>query len=111
MAPLRKPRTEFGCQPVAFTSSFKVTPSGRFSRSRILSVLLPPRGAVTGFFAPAAFGAGSAFSGAALAVRLVTRAFVVGAGVAFLVFFLEVVILSFFLFWRQSPRHDIDPSV
>jgi hypothetical protein len=41
--------------------------------------------------------AGSAFSGAALARRLATRAFVVGAAVAFLVFFLEVVILSVFL--------------
>ena len=35
MVPLKKPRTELGCQPVAFTSSFKLTPLGRFSRSRI----------------------------------------------------------------------------
>jgi hypothetical protein len=109
MVPLRKPRTECGRQPVAFTSSFKVTPLGRLSRWRILSVLLPPRGAVAGLFARAAFGAGSDFSGAALARRLATRAFVVVA-VDFLVFFLEVVILLFFL-WRQSPRDDIHRSV
>ena len=72
--------------------------AGPFQQSRILSVLLPPCRAVAGLFAPAAFGAGSAFSGAALALRLATRAFVVGAAVGFLVFFLEVVILSFFLF-------------
>ena len=90
--PLKKPRTECGCQPVAFTSSFKLTPPGRFSRSRILSVLLPLREAVAGLFALAAFVAGSAFGGAALARRLATRAFVVGAAVACWVFFLEVVI-------------------
>jgi hypothetical protein len=59
--------------------------------------LLPPRAAVAGLLAPAALVAGSAFSGAASALRLATRAFVVGAAVAFLVFFLEVVILLVFL--------------
>jgi hypothetical protein len=41
--PDRKPRTECGNQPVAFISSFEVAPPGRFSRSRILAVLLPSR--------------------------------------------------------------------
>src|SRR5271169_1193405 len=41
--PERKPRTECGCQPVAFISSFVVTPLGRFSSSRTFSVLLPWR--------------------------------------------------------------------
>jgi hypothetical protein len=36
MIPLKKPRTECGSQPVAFTSSFKLTPPGRFSRLRIV---------------------------------------------------------------------------
>src|SRR5260370_14071421 len=34
---------ECGCQEVAFSSSFKVAPLGRFTRSRILAVLLPGR--------------------------------------------------------------------
>ena len=41
--PDRKPRTECGNQPVAFIRSFEVAPPGRFSRSRILAVLLPSR--------------------------------------------------------------------
>src|ERR1700722_2689142 len=108
MAPLRKPRTEFGFQPVAFASSVSVTPSGRWSRSRIFSVLVAPWGAAAGFFRPAAFGFWSAFGGDAFALCWATHAFVVA--VAFLVFFLEVVILEVFL-WRQSPRDDIDRSV
>jgi hypothetical protein len=47
---------------------------------------------VAGLFAVAALVAGCVFSGAALALRLATRAFVDGAAVAVLVFFLEVVI-------------------
>ena len=39
--PERKPRMECGCQEVAFSRSFKVAPPGRFTRSRILAVLLP----------------------------------------------------------------------
>src|SRR6266851_2288199 len=39
----RKPRMECGCQEVAFSSSCKVAPLGRFTRSRILAVLLPGR--------------------------------------------------------------------
>ena len=41
--PERKPRTEWGNQPVALISSLAVTPFGRLSRSRILAVLLPSR--------------------------------------------------------------------
>src|ERR1700733_15345875 len=51
MVPDTKPRTECGCQPVAFMSCLAVTPPGRLSRSRILVVLLPLRGPVA-FFAP-----------------------------------------------------------
>jgi len=50
-----------------------------------------------GFFTLAALGDGSAFSGAALALRLASRAFVVGAAVAFLVFSWRWSFLSVFL--------------
>src|SRR5580700_4862284 len=73
-APLRKPRTEWGCHPVAFMRSFKVAPSGRRSRARILAVLLPLR-AVVGFLARVALRAGLALDGATCARRLATRAF------------------------------------
>src|SRR5436309_15181973 len=52
--PDKKPRTEWGCQPVAFISSLAVAPPGRFSSSRILAALLPSRAEPT-FFSP--FGA------------------------------------------------------
>src|SRR5207302_288748 len=55
--PDRKPRTECGCQPVAFINSFAVTPPGRLSRSRTLAVLLPPRALATDFACLAALGA------------------------------------------------------
>src|ERR1019366_1756910 len=59
--PDRNPRTECGCQPVAFINSLPVTPPGRFSRSRTLAVLLPSR-APLAFLAPlGAFLAGEAF--------------------------------------------------
>ncbi len=58
--PDRKPRTECACQLVAFINSLAVTPPGRFSNSRTLSVLLPSR-ADLAFFAPlGAFLAGVA---------------------------------------------------
>src|SRR5579863_7701853 len=43
MVPDRNPRTECGCQPVAFISSSDVAPPGRFSSSRIAAALLPAR--------------------------------------------------------------------
>src|SRR5258706_16160720 len=43
ITPLKKPRTECGCQPVALISSLSVAPPGRFSSPRIFSVLVPPR--------------------------------------------------------------------
>src|SRR6266851_431549 len=46
----RKPRMECGCQEVAFSSSFKVAPLGRFTRSRILAVLLPGLGSRSAAF-------------------------------------------------------------
>jgi hypothetical protein len=53
LVPDRKPRTEWGCQPVAFLNSFRMTPPDRFSRSRTLAVLLPSRAlAVLARFAP-----------------------------------------------------------
>jgi hypothetical protein len=42
--PLRKPRSEWACQPVAFRSCRSVAPPGRFKRARILSFLEPRRG-------------------------------------------------------------------
>src|SRR5262245_58872558 len=65
--PERKPRTECGCQPVAFISSLPVAPSGRFSSSRTLAVLLPSRtppaalACLAVFLALGAFSAGVAF--------------------------------------------------
>src|SRR5436190_22738610 len=41
--PLRNPRTECGCQPVAFISCLSEAPPGRFSKSSTLAVLLPRR--------------------------------------------------------------------
>src|SRR5580704_9725220 len=41
--PDKNPLRECGCQLVAFSSSLAVAPSGRFSRSRIVAVLLPSR--------------------------------------------------------------------
>ena len=41
--PDRKPRTECGCQPVAFMISAKVAPFSRRSRLMTSAVLLPPR--------------------------------------------------------------------
>src|SRR5689334_18042709 len=56
-----KPRTLCGCQPVVFMISFRVTRSGRLSRSSTLAVLLPSRAlafwrltalGILGIFAP-----------------------------------------------------------
>jgi hypothetical protein len=44
-APLRKPRSECGCQPVAFRSSGSDAPVGLRSSASILAVLVPRRAA------------------------------------------------------------------
>src|ERR1035438_9402055 len=91
--PDRNPRTEWGCQPVTFISSFEVTPPDRFSRSRILAVLLPSRApsglAALAFVRPlGAFFAGVAFfpvlalAGATGARRGAPVAFLLGFGFA-----------------------------
>src|SRR5450755_3409293 len=80
------PRRECGCQPVALSSSVVVAPSGRFSISKIVAVLLPSR-APAAFFAPlgvflarvAALAGGAAlaglpFLGATLPARFATLA-------------------------------------
>src|ERR1700729_2323572 len=41
--PERKPRRECGCQEVALSNSLVVAPPGRFSKSRMVAVLLPSR--------------------------------------------------------------------
>ena len=80
-----------GNQPVAFISSFEVAPPGRFSRSRILAVLLPSRAtldlATSGlvrplgaFLAGVALRADLALAGATLARRGATRAFLLAFG-------------------------------
>jgi hypothetical protein len=56
---------------------FQADTAGPFQQVEDRSVLLPARGAVAGLVALAALGAGWAFSGAALALRLATRALVV----------------------------------
>src|SRR5712692_3894333 len=89
--PDRKPRTECGNQPVAFIRSLEVAPPGRFSRSRILAVLLPSRatlGLATSrlvrplgaFFADVALRADLALAGATWARRGATRAFLLAFG-------------------------------
>jgi len=84
--PDKKPRTECGCQPVAFINSLAVAPSGRFSRSRTLAALLPflaplpfvaPLGA---FLAEVAFFPGLAFFGATVRARLALVVFWVAFG-------------------------------
>src|SRR5579863_8589575 len=81
-----KPRTLWGCQEVAFMIAASVAPSGRFSRSRIFSALLPAR-AVPAFLPPlgaflagAAFFPDLAFLGAPWAERAATRAFLLAFG-------------------------------
>jgi hypothetical protein len=59
--PDRNPRTECGCQLLAFCSSFDVAPPGRFSSSRILAALLPSRAPAAFFALLGAFFAGVAF--------------------------------------------------
>ena len=92
IVPERKPRTECGCQPVAFISSFVVAPPGRFSRSSTASVLLPWRApaAFSGtlarlaplapFFTGAVFLPDLPLDGATRGFRGATLAFVVGFG-------------------------------
>src|SRR5260370_42113749 len=71
----RQPRTEWGCQPVAFTRCFKVAPPDRFTSSSTWAVLLPWRtlsafavvawrAPLTALFAEVAFLAQLALAGA-----------------------------------------------
>src|SRR5580704_2549033 len=124
IVPDRKPRTECGCQPVAFISSLAVTPPGRFSSSKMRSVLLPSRGPELSLdFAPflawGAFLAGLAFFpdlpffGATWARRAPALAFFFAFGssawatVAASVVSVSDVML-FLLLWDRC--HDIDHS-
>src|SRR5712692_4436801 len=102
--PDRKPRTECGNQPVAFIRSLEVAPPGRFSRSRILAVLLPSRatlGLATSrlrplgaLFAGVALRADLALAGATLARGGATRAFLLGFGFLLLAVVAAVVFSS-----------------
>src|ERR1035441_5047072 len=91
--PDRNPRTEWACQPVAFTSSFPVAPPERFSRARTLAVLLPWRapGAfflgdladmapVLAFFAGVTCLPDLALDGATCALCAATCGFLAGVG-------------------------------
>jgi hypothetical protein len=88
----KNPRTECGCQPVAFINSFEVTPPVRFSRSRILAVLLPSRASslatltfvwlLGAFLAGLAFFPALAFAGATLAARAPALALRLAFGLA-----------------------------
>src|ERR1700674_907771 len=91
-APERKPRTECGCQPVAFMSSFSVTPPACLSRSRTWAVLLPSRafpalalpaflGALAPFFGGLALLAALALDGATCARRVPPEPFLARFGV------------------------------
>src|SRR5713101_3118030 len=89
--PERKPRTEWGCQPVAFMRCFKVAPPDRFTSSSTRAVLLPWRtltafagvawrAALTAFFAGVAFLADLALAGATWGFGAATLAFWGGSG-------------------------------
>src|SRR5437016_1078546 len=86
--PDRKPRTECGCQPVAFISSLAVTPPGRPSRSIILAALLLSRATPNSlarldvFFASLALILDLPFLGATFARRAPTRAVLLAFGSA-----------------------------
>src|SRR5260370_6390527 len=89
--PERKPRTEWGCQPVAFTRCFKVAPPDRFSSSSSRAVLLPWRtlsafavvawrAALTAFLAGVVFLADFALTSATRGFGAATLAFLGGSG-------------------------------
>jgi hypothetical protein len=83
--PDRNPRTECGCQPVAFINSLTVAPLGRFNRSRILAVLLPARtlafvARLGAFLVEAAFFPDLALLDATWRARLPTLGFLEGFG-------------------------------
>ena len=85
--PEMNPRTECGCQPVAFISVLSVAPPGRLTKSRTVAVLLPSRAAFA-FLPPlgplAPFLAGVAFFLDDLGLAGATRR-ACGATLAFLV--------------------------
>src|SRR5260370_32841415 len=106
-APDKKPRTECGCQPVAFISSFRVAPPACFSSSRTFSVLLPSRAPVAflgtvarlapfaPFFTAPAFLADLPLDGATRGFR--------GAAVAFVVAFSSLArAVALRQFWLSS---------
>jgi hypothetical protein len=84
--PERKPRTEWACHPVTFTSSFPIAPPGRLSRSRTVAAFCCRRGRwpswrlLGAFLAGLAFLAAFGFGAATCARRCATRAFWVSAG-------------------------------
>jgi hypothetical protein len=102
--PERNPRTLCGCQPVAFISSLDVTPPGRFSSSRIVSVLLPSRGpfSLAAFTGRAAFGFGVA-SRAALGAFLAGLAFFADLALAGATLRARYATLAFFVALGWSP--------
>jgi hypothetical protein len=55
--PDRNPRSECGCQLVAFSNSCALAPPGRFSISRIVAVLLPSRASFRALLGAFNFGA------------------------------------------------------
>src|SRR5260370_42450717 len=82
----RQPRTEWGCQPVAFTRCFKVAPQDRFTSSSTWAVLLPWRtlsafavvawrAAFTALFSRGGFFAHFALAGAKRGLRAATFSF------------------------------------
>jgi hypothetical protein len=117
--PLRNPRTECACQPVAFISSLLVTPPGRLSRSSICAVLLPSR-AEPGFFGPLAFVArlGAFFAGLAFLPDLALAGATWRAGFATLGFLVAFGLAPVAVAWavpvsssgRDLRGHDMDHS-
>src|SRR5258706_15394576 len=98
ITPLKKPRTECGCQPVALISSLSAAPPGRFSNARIFSALVPPRAGgvaraaepaladarfVAAFLAGRALAGEERFGGVTGAPCWARRAFPVASGAAF----------------------------
>src|SRR5258706_14691793 len=98
ITPLKRPRTEGACRPVALISSLSVAPPGRFSSPRIFSVLVPPRPDAGGrpaepaladarfvgtFLAGRALGGEGRFVGATGAACAARRGLVEASGAAF----------------------------
>src|ERR1700730_6802592 len=82
-APLRKPRTGWGCQPVALRSPLREAPVGLRSSASIFAVLDPRRAAPGALVRPLGFLAGFAAVVAVRPRRLLPRGLGAASSVLF----------------------------